>query len=45
MIADYGFSKSRHKQPKFMTAVTITINVMLMMVPVGDTFSTVTIKY
>jgi hypothetical protein len=45
MVADYGYVKSRHKLPKFMAAVTITINVMVMIVPVGDTFSTVTIKY
>jgi hypothetical protein len=44
MVADYGFVKSRHKLPKFMAAVTITINVMVMVAPVGDAFSTVTIK-
>jgi hypothetical protein len=45
MVADYGYVKSRYKLPKFMAAVTITINVMVMVAPVGDTFSTVTIKY
>jgi hypothetical membrane protein len=38
----------RSKLPKFMAAVTITINtinVMVMVAPVGDAFSTVTIKY
>jgi hypothetical protein len=45
MVADYGYVKSRQKLPKFMAAVTITINVMVMVAPVGDTFSTVTIKY
>jgi hypothetical protein len=38
------FGKSRHKPPDFMAAVTITINSMVMAAPVGDTFSTVTIK-
>jgi hypothetical protein len=45
MIADYGYSKSRHKLHKFMAAVTITINVMVMVAPVGDTFSTITTEY
>jgi hypothetical protein len=45
MIADCGFVKSSHKLPKFMAAVTITINVMVTVALVGDNFSTVTIKY
>jgi hypothetical protein len=38
------FGKSRHKLPEFMAAITITINCMVMAVPVGETFSTVSIK-
>jgi hypothetical protein len=45
MVANYGFSKSRQKLPKFIAVVTITINLMVMVAPVGDTFSTVTTKY
>jgi hypothetical protein len=44
MVADYGYVKSRHKLPKFMAAVIITINVMVMVAPVGDAFSTVTVS-
>jgi hypothetical protein len=38
MVANYGFSKSLLKLPKFMAAITITINVMVMVALVGDTF-------
>jgi hypothetical protein len=39
------FGKSSHNLPEFMAAVTITINFMDTAAPVGDTFSTVSIKY
>jgi hypothetical protein len=45
MVADSDFVKSPHKLPEFMAAVIITINVTVMVAPVDDTFSTVTIKY
>jgi hypothetical protein len=38
------YVKSRHKLPEFMAAITITINFMVMAAPVGDTFSTVSLK-
>jgi hypothetical protein len=41
----YGYVKSRHKLPEFMAAVTVCTNVMVVVAPVGDTFSTVTITY
>jgi hypothetical protein len=38
------YVKSRQKLLEFMLAVTITINFMVMATPVGDTFSTVSLK-
>jgi hypothetical protein len=43
-LAFVVYVKSRHKLPEFMAAVTITINFMVMAAPVGDTFSTVSLK-
>jgi hypothetical protein len=36
------FVSSLHKLPEFTAAVSVTINFMVLVVPVSDTFSTVT---